>query len=32
MLRRMTTTAFGFLSFIVPVPLLAWLDKPKGGR
>jgi hypothetical protein len=31
----MTTTAFGilcFLSFVVPVPLLAWLDKPKGGR
>jgi hypothetical protein len=29
----MTPTAFGvlcLLSFIVPVPLLAWLDRPKA--
>jgi hypothetical protein len=28
----MTPTAFGvlcFLSFVVPVPLLSWLDRPK---
>ena len=28
----MSTTAFGimvFLSFLVPVPLLAWLDRPR---
>jgi hypothetical protein len=31
----MTPTTFGvlcLLSFVVPVPLLAWLDRPKGGR
>jgi hypothetical protein len=31
----MTQAAFGvlcFLSFVVPVPLLAWLDKPKPQR
>jgi len=30
----MSTTAFGILSlisFLLPVPLLAWLDRPKKG-
>jgi hypothetical protein len=31
----MTPIGFGILcllSFVVPVPILAWLDRPKGGR
>jgi hypothetical protein len=34
-MRRMSTTVFGVLvlvSFVVPVPLLSWLDRPKAGR
>ena len=30
----MTTTAFAILvliSFVVPVPILAWLDRPRKG-
>jgi hypothetical protein len=34
-MHRMTPTAFGvlcFVSFVVPVPILSWLDRPKVSR
>jgi hypothetical protein len=34
-MRRMSPMAFGvlcFFSFVVPVPILSWLDRPKVRR